>query len=103
MSGIERPITDSPWFWGYLFAVAALIALALMGPKYAARQAQIEREFQARQRAVQQAGGQEPSGELSSAEKTLISLRPLFLAMAAITVVAWIVFWRGHVLQRKRL
>jgi|SRR6185295_15672747 len=99
----QRPITDSPWFWVYLFATGALIALALMGPKFAARQAQIEREFQGRQRAAQSASGQEPSGALSSAEKTLITLRPLFLTMAAITVVAWIVFWRGHVLERKRL
>jgi hypothetical protein len=103
MGAAQRAITDSPWFWVYLFATAALIALALMGPKYAARQAQIEREFQGRQRAAQSASGQEPTVALSSAEKTLITLRPLFLAMAAITVVAWIVFWRGHILGRKRL
>jgi len=103
MTAAQRPVTDSPWFWVYLFATAALIALVLMGPKYAARQAQIEREFQGRQRAAQSAAGQEPSGAVSTAEKTLITLQPLFLALAAITVIAWIVFWRRHMIERKQL
>src|SRR5687768_16577071 len=90
------PITDSPWFWSYLFATAALIALALIGPKYSARQAQIEREFQGRQRAAQSLQGQEPTGQLSTAEQTLITLCPLFIGLAAATVIAWIVFWRKH-------
>ena len=92
----RQAITDSPWFWAYLFATAALIALALMGPKYSARQAQIEREFQGRQRAAQSLQGQEPTGQLSSAERTLITLKPLFIGLAAATVVAWIVFWQTH-------
>jgi hypothetical protein len=103
MGSTSRPITDSPWFWAYLFATAALIALALIGPKYAARQAQIEREFQGRQRAAESAQGREPSGYLSSAEQTLITLRPLFLGMAAVTITAWIVFWRKHIRQRKQI
>ena len=90
----SRPISDSPWFWAYLFTTTALVALALIGPKFAARQSQIEREYQGRQRAAQNQGGQTPSGELSSAERTLITLRPLFLGLAAVTTVAWIVFWR---------
>src|SRR6187397_3127970 len=91
-----RPVTDSPWFWAYLFGTAALIALALAGAKYGQRQAQIEREFQGRQRAAQNLNGQEPDVALSSAQATLVSLRPLFLALAGITVIAWIVFWRQH-------
>ena len=89
-------MTDSPWFWAYLFATAGLIGLALIGPKYAARQAQIEREYQGRQRAAQNLQGQEPTGTVSTAEKTLITLRPLFLGLAAATTIAWIVFWRNR-------
>jgi hypothetical protein len=103
MSSTGRPITDSPWFWAYLFATAALIALALIGPKFAARQAQIEREFQGRQRASQQAQGEEPSGELSTRERTLITLQPLFWGLAIVTIGAWVVFWRNHVAQHKQL
>src|SRR5438132_7671870 len=93
MHSASRSMTDSPWFWAYLFTTAALIALAVIGPKFAARQAQIEREFQGRQRAAQNIQGQEPSGRLSTAERTLISLRPLCFGLAAITTGAWIVFW----------
>jgi len=100
MPSPAQPITDSPWFWAYLFATAALIALALMGPKYSARQAQIEREFQGRQRAAQSMQGQEPTGQLSTAQRTLITLRPLFIGLAAVTVIAWIVFWRTHQLRQ---
>src|SRR5688572_25207080 len=96
MESARRPISESPWFWAYLFTAAALVALALAGPKFAARQSQIEREFQGRQRAAQNQGGQTPSGELSSTERTLITLRPLLLGLAVITIAAWIVFWRTH-------
>lgn len=88
-----HPISDSPWFWAYLFGTAALIALALAGPKFGPRQAQIEREYQGRTRAAQNLNGVEPNLEMSSAERTLITLRPLFLGLAALTSVAWIVFW----------
>ena len=96
MSPRQQSATDSPWFWAYLFAVAGLIALGLIGPKFAARQAQIEREFQGRQRAAQQAQDQQPTGQLSTAEQTLITLRPLFFGLAAITAIAWITFWLGR-------
>jgi hypothetical protein len=90
------PITDSPWFWAYLFGTAALVALALAGSKYGPRQAQIEREFQGRQRAAQNLNGQDPNVSLSSAQRTLVSLQPLFLVLAAITAGAWLIFWRQH-------
>lgn len=92
----SSPITDSPWFWAYLFGTAALVALALAGNKYGPRQAQIEREFQGRQRAAQNMHGQEPDVGMSSAQRTLVSLQPLFLVLAAITAGAWLVFWRQH-------
>jgi len=101
MAATRRSMTDSPWFWVYLFTTAGLIALALIGPKFAERQAQIEREYQGRQRAAQQAQGEEPTGELSTAERTLITLRPLFLGLAAITIIAWIVTWMSS--RRTRL
>jgi hypothetical protein len=98
MASTPRSLTDSPWFWAYLFATAALIALALIAPKYAERQADIERQFQGRQRAAQQAQGQEPNVELSTAERTLITLQPLFITLAAVTIIAWIIVW-----HRRRL
>ncbi len=101
MSAPRTPITDSPWFWVYLFGTAALIALALLTPKYGPRQAQLEREFQGRQRAAQNLNGREPSIALSSADRTLVSLRPLYFGLAAVTLVAWVVFWRKHVARQQ--
>jgi hypothetical protein len=89
----SRPLADSPWFWAYLFGTAALVALALAGPKFGPRQAQIEREYQGRTRAAQNLNGVEPDLEMSTAERTLITLRPLFIALAVITSLSWVVFW----------
>ena len=86
-------MTDSPWFWAYLFGTAALLALALAGPKFGPRQAQIEREYQGRTRAAQNLNDVEPDVKMSTAERTLITLRPLFLGLAALTTAAWIAFW----------
>ena len=45
-----RP-TDSPWFWGLLFSLMALVGMALVSPKYAVRQRQIEGRFLGREQA----------------------------------------------------
>jgi len=46
-----RP-ADSPWFWGLLFSVMALIGLGLIGPKFDVRQRQIEGRFLGRRQAA---------------------------------------------------
>lgn len=88
-----RPISDSPWFWAYLFGTFALIALALAAPKFSRRQVQIEREAQGRQRAAQNLNGQEPSVEMSDVGQTQVTLQPLFVGMAGLTILSWVVFW----------
>jgi hypothetical protein len=92
-----RPsITESPWFWAYAFGTAALIALFFAGQKFGPRQAQIEREYQARTRATQRLNGQEPSVELSTPERTLVTLQPLWYVVAAVTILGWLLFWRSR-------
>jgi hypothetical protein len=44
----KPPITDSPWLWFTLFTAAGLAALMATGGKFGARQANIERQAQAR-------------------------------------------------------
>jgi hypothetical protein len=90
------PITESPWFWAYAFGTAALIALFFAGNKFGPRQAQIEREYQARTRATQRLNGQEPSVELSTPERTLVTLQPLWYVLAAVTILGWLLFWRSR-------
>ena len=45
---VKSPITDSPWLWFSLFTAAGLLALVATGGKFGARQANIERQAQAR-------------------------------------------------------
>jgi len=100
MNKVATSATNSPWLWVCLFATAALIGLAAIAPKYAKRQAQIEREFQGRQRAAQNVQGQAPSGQLSTPENTRITLRPLFYAFAGLIAVAWFVYWQRRFRRR---
>ncbi|WP_254513611.1 hypothetical protein [Anatilimnocola floriformis] len=93
----SRPsLTDSPWFWAYVFGAAALIALVVANSKFGTRQAQIEREFQARTRAAQRLNGQEPTVELSTPQNTLITLGPLWIVLAVLTIGGWLLFWQSR-------
>ena len=87
-------LADSPWFWAYLFGVGALIALALMLPKFNARQSQIEREYQGRTRAAQNLNQQQPNMPMSTPGSTLVTLAPLMVLVGVSTAIAWLVFWR---------
>src|SRR5688572_6284020 len=91
----RQSLADSPWFWAYVFGAAALVALFAANSKFGPRQAQIEREFQARTRAAQKMNGQEPSIELSTPQNTLITLGPLWIVLAVITVIGWFLFWQS--------
>lgn len=88
------PLSDSPWFWIYLFTTFALIVLTVMRPRVLERQAQIERKEQGRARAAARAAGQEPSAPLSTPQNTLITLGPLYVILGGIWIVAWIMLWR---------
>lgn len=90
----KPPLTDSPWFWVYLFGVAALVFVALEAPKFRERQAQVERKGQARIRAAQNVAGQTPDAALSTVENTAIDLKPILFVIGGATVVSWFILWR---------
>ena len=56
----SRPLADSPWFWAFLFGASALILAIGVSPKYARRQARLERMADSRVRAWE-SGGTPPS------------------------------------------
>lgn len=93
----SRSLADSPWLWGYLFGVAALIALLLIAPKYARRQEQLERQFEGRQRVWEQKLGhgppRQPAVPPPPSEGLIITLRPLFVVVGGLTIAAWLAFW----------
>ena len=45
------PLTDSGWFWALVFAVMALVWIAVISPKWDWRQRQLEGRFLGRQQA----------------------------------------------------
>ena len=88
------PLTDSPWFWGYIFTTAALIALALAAPKYYSRQTQQKRQFLARQEGGQTIKGADgKSIEPPNKDNLILRLGPLFMICSALLLVAWSRFW----------
>ncbi len=89
----RKPITESPWYWFYLFATTGLIFLVVMSPKFSSRQAQVERQGQGRQRAIQQQLGQTPTTEMSTSDNTRVTLRPLYWILGGVLVVAWVGLW----------
>ena len=92
-SSARVPITDSPWFWAYLFGTAAVVALMLAGPRYSQRQPQLERQFAARQRGGQAIAGPNGSVPPSTSEQMIISLRPLYILLIMLLSVGWIGFY----------
>lgn len=98
----RRPsITESPWYWVYVFSTAGLVGLMLLGPKMLQRQAQEERSFQGRRRAEEQKRGQTPATPMSDADSTLLTLRPIYLILGGTLLVAWVVFWWQHFGRRR--
>jgi hypothetical protein len=90
----SQAFSDSPWFWAYLFATAALIALAIIGPKYSRRQAQLERQFEGRQGAAVNHSQPLTAEEPAADRGTRVGLEPLYFGLAAVTVVVWLWHWR---------
>lgn len=94
-------LNDSPWFWGLLFSVMSLVALALIAPKYERRQGQIEGRYLGRgqlaaERARRAAGLEatslsEDAVEMAEAPRSrLIPLWPIAVAAtAAASACGW--------------
>lgn len=56
-----RRWNDSPWFWGVLFALAAVAAALAVAPRHAERQARLVRMHEARQRVAAERAGAVPT------------------------------------------
>ena len=89
----KAPLTDSPWFWAYLFGAAGMVALFLASPRYVDRQPQIERQYLARQNGGQAITGAEGPVEPSTSSNMIITLRPLYVTCAALLTFAWVGLW----------
>jgi hypothetical protein len=103
----HRPITDSPWMWFALFSAVGLTALLATGGKFGNRQAQIERQGQARAAVgggltiTQDGTGRKTAEnvpEYSRPGMTKIRLRPLAITIGTILVISLAMLVRERLL-----
>ena len=90
-------LTDSPWFWVELFAISGVLGLLVVSGKYQVREARLEQRFEARQNLLLRpaAGPGEPKDPDSwetppdqLRQPLLVSLRPLFVLLIGVWLVA---------------
>jgi hypothetical protein len=110
-------LTDSPWFWLLAFANAALLGVALIGPKYNVRQGAVERRYEARReiagRALGQPASETPPDNTASDDARpdensprdnsahIVPLLPLALTLVVGNLVAIVLFaWNQVRLMR---
>jgi hypothetical protein len=88
--------SDSPWFWALLFCSVALVAIVTVGPKFARRQAQLERRAEVRERIAYgqptPAAGSQTAGEAHPSG--LRRLAPLTAVVAAGWTASWLLLRR---------
>ena len=101
------PVTDSPWFWVLLFALVGLLALVAMSPKYGRRQANIERQYQARERVAEKITAEnnpaatermddvEARPYVVTTSEKLIPIWPLSVLLALVSLVAAVMLVRS--------
>jgi hypothetical protein len=102
----RKSITDSPWYWVYLFCTAGAVALLLAGPKFAARQSQIERNSEDRLYVAQHVA--KPQLEVNeqvadAPTATRITLWPLYVVLGCMLSVAWFNLWRSNRRENSKL
>lgn len=99
----EQPsLTDSPWFWIYLYGGMAVVAIFVVAPKYASRLGRMERMSRARQEVQSGAGaeGQAPhADEFDIPEKA--SIEPL-MALGGLLIVGLLIAMACRMRYRSR-
>lgn len=98
---LKPKLSDSPWFWIYLFGVAALVAMFLIGQKADQVQAHRDSNFTRRQLSLERQAGVQVE-LLDDAEETrYVDFRIFYLLIGSVTAIAWVMHWRQYFLRRK--
>lgn len=90
------PLAESPWFWALVFALFALAMVIVFDHKYRGRQAQLERQFQSKERREAVEPGQPvvPIEPYSSPGSLIIPLWPLVALLVGVAVVSTVILVR---------
>lgn len=96
----QPPVTDSPWYWVGLFALAALVGMIAIGPKFYRRQEVLQQKSQAREQVWRDRveGATPPDASpvddaTDQAWAARLRLWPLMAAALVVTCVAWGKLW----------
>lgn len=107
MPPAARPaITDSPWLWVLLFSLFALAMVVVMSRKYDLRQANIERNYQARERVAEKITAENNPTDIERLKNLearpayaapgnrLIKLWPLAILLGLLSMVSAVMLFR---------
>lgn len=105
----QKKLTESIWFWVYLFSTAGLISLVVLQGKFDTRQDLEEINFRARMQTYtgesdlvdQQTTTAANSDEVQDpADQQIVTLTPLYILFGLIFAVSWIILWKQRILAR---
>jgi hypothetical protein len=103
----ERKLADSPLFWVCLFATAATVGLAVIGPKYGGRQLGLEQRQAGREEGWRNrvegdrsSETESPPREVEESEPSRRILSPLVVLFGAIALGSWM--WLTVRMRRQR-
>jgi hypothetical protein len=90
-------VTETPWFWVMLFSLAALAAIATIGPKFERREQIIETKFHARERGLQrEAAEPAEAGAEGPQWNTMFTLGPIAGVVGVLAMVSLFMSLRYH-------
>ena len=104
----QPKLSDSPWFWVYLFGAAALIAMFLIGNKADTVQAQRDGNFTRRQASLDRQAGKtladpQPAAAAEPGDERYVDFTIFYGIIGAVTVFAWVMHWRQYLQRRSHL
>lgn len=108
MSASRPKLSDSPWFWVYLFGAAALIAMFLIGNKADTVQAQRDGNFTRRQTSLERQAGKivddsQSATDSEPAEQRYVDFKIFYGIIGVVTAFAWVMHWRQYLQRRSPL
>ncbi len=96
---------DSPWLWVGLFAIVGLSGVLIISPKYADRRERLDRQFQGRQKVMEDTSAKalqaanispEENSESESQSSLLWFVGAIAIGSSVLTGFAFYVFRGGH-------
>lgn len=101
----RKKLSESVWFWIYLFSTAGLISLVILQGKFDTRQDLEEINFRARMQTYEDdtdnSATDMPARTTDEfTNEQIVTLTPLYILFGLIFIVSWVVLWKQHILRK---